>query len=652
MGLRVIDIRYFSKGNLVLTPGTQFGRYIVKRKLAEGGMAEIYLAQAMGAEGFSKDVVLKLVRSFLASDQQFVDMFIAEARLVSKLNHANVVQIFDFGKHDETYYLAMEFVHGASLYDLRRKCKQLGMPFPPTLAAEICAQVGRGLQYAHSVSEGGRKVGVVHRDVTPHNVLMSFDGAVKLTDFGIAKASSSHTAPGILKGKFAYMSPEQGRGDPVDARTDVFALGIVLWELLTGGRLFDGESEVHVLRAVQESVIAPPERLNPDVTKDLSDIVMKALARNLPERFQSAFELEKALANFVLRNAESVEETSVAAFMQLAFKSEVEAAARQESQMRTFPQPAADDFGAGHTMAVDRAKQRSLEVNPSETMTHTPVKRSPEQATPIRVRRGVLEDEKDVAPKGTASFESIKSSDKNESGSRSSRRLSPIRVQEASVVQSSQTTDNEFEELGLRTKPRWPWVLGGALTLGVLVGLGTMAMKPSAAPAVAVAKVETTSENTEAIAKKALEPQVTPNEPEKPEDAGPSAEDIKKATAAAAAEAELKRLAEIKAATLAPEIPVKKPPAEIEKTDTKVSKAAPPKAPAVAVKMGNVLIRAKPWATVSIDAGAGKEVQASMTVSLRAGKHKLTFVHPKKSASKDVVVVGNETVIVSFDIAE
>ncbi|MCU0699832.1 MAG: serine/threonine protein kinase, partial [Myxococcaceae bacterium] len=285
----------------MLAPGSSIGRYVVKKRLAEGGMAEVYLAQAIGPEGFAKDVVIKVVRSFLASDQQFIDMFIAEARLSSRLNHANVVQIFDFGKHDDSYFIAMEYVRGASLFDLRKRCRERGVPFPPTLVAEIGAQVARGLQYAHGLSDKGKPLGIVHRDVTPHNVLLSYDGAVKLTDFGIAKASTSHTAPGILKGKFAYMSPEQARGELVDARTDLFALGIVLWEMLTGGRLFDGDSEMAVLRAVQESLIAPPSRLNPDIPNELSEIVLKALARPTADRFQTAFELDKALATFVLR---------------------------------------------------------------------------------------------------------------------------------------------------------------------------------------------------------------------------------------------------------------------------------------------------------------------------------------------------------------
>ena len=203
-------------------------------------MAEIYLAAALGPEGFEKDVVIKRVRSGLAGDPEFVRMFIAEARVASRLNHANLVHIFDFDKHQDTYYLAMEYVRGHSLWELRRRCQERGVPVPPTLAAQIGMELARGLAYAHRLTEGGKPLGLVHRDVTPHNVLLSFDGAVKLTDFGIAKAGGRSTASGVLKGKFAYMSPEQARGDAVDARTDVFALGVTLWELLTGSRLFEG----------------------------------------------------------------------------------------------------------------------------------------------------------------------------------------------------------------------------------------------------------------------------------------------------------------------------------------------------------------------------------------------------------------------------
>ncbi|WP_338867013.1 serine/threonine protein kinase [Myxococcus stipitatus] len=304
---------------MTLAAGMQIGKYVVRRKLAEGGMAEIYLCTAQGAEGFEKEVVIKRVRSFLASDPEFVGMFIAEARLASRLNHANVVQIFDFDKHEDTYYLAMEYVRGCSLWELRRRCKEMMDPVPPMLVAHIGAEVARGLHYAHRLKVNGHPLDLVHRDVTPQNVLLSHDGAVKLTDFGIAKAGKKLTQPGVLKGKFAYMSPEQARGEDVDSRTDLFALGVVLWELLTGGRLFDGESELAVLRAVQHSVIPPPARLNPEVPEALDAVVMRALERDPAARFQTAGEFERALAQCVLEHATSVDDTDLGAFMRRLF---------------------------------------------------------------------------------------------------------------------------------------------------------------------------------------------------------------------------------------------------------------------------------------------------------------------------------------------
>jgi serine/threonine-protein kinase len=282
-------------------------------------MAEIYLCTARGAEGFEKEVVIKRVRAFLASDPEFVGMFIAEARLASRLNHANVVQIFDFDKHEDTYYLAMEYVRGCSLWELRKRCKELMEPVPPVMVAHIGVEVARGLHYAHRVKVNGQPLDLVHRDVTPHNVLLSYDGAVKLTDFGIAKAGNKLTQPGVLKGKFAYMSPEQARGEAVDARTDIFALGVVLWEMLTGGRLFDGDSEVAVLRAVQQSAIPPPARLNPDVPEDLDAVVVRALDRDPAARFQTAGELERALAQCVLKHAKTVDDTDLSVFMRRLF---------------------------------------------------------------------------------------------------------------------------------------------------------------------------------------------------------------------------------------------------------------------------------------------------------------------------------------------
>ena len=302
-----------------LTPGTVVGKYVIQRKLAEGGMAEIFLATAQGAEGFEKPVVIKRIRSGLANDTSFVEMFIAEARLASRLSHPNLVHIFDFDRHEDSYYLAMEYIRGRSLLEAHKRAGEVSAAVAPVLVAQIGVEIARGLGYAHRLTDQGKPLNLVHRDVTPHNVLLSYDGAVKLTDFGIAKAGGRATAAGMLKGKFAYMAPEQARGEPVDARTDLFSLGITLWELLTGARLFDGDTDMAVLRAVQERPVLPPAELNPAVNGELSGVIVKALERAPASRFQTASELERALLHYVRHHSQDPDETDIGVFVRDLF---------------------------------------------------------------------------------------------------------------------------------------------------------------------------------------------------------------------------------------------------------------------------------------------------------------------------------------------
>jgi len=674
----------------MLAAGTQIGRYEVTRKLAEGGMAEIYLARAVGPEGFSKEVVIKVVRSFLATDQQFVQMFIAEARLASRLNHANVVQIFDFGKHEDTYYLAMEYVRGASLWDLRQRCRQQGVPFPPVLAAEIAAQIARGLQYAHSLADKGQKLGVVHRDVTPHNVLLSFDGAVKLTDFGIAKAQTTHTAPGMLKGKFAYMSPEQARGEPVDARTDIFALGIVLWELLTGGRLFDGDSELAVLRAVEGSVIAPPARLNPDVPAELSDIVMKALARPLPERFQTAFEFEKALATWVLRTAQSMEDTSVALFLQSVYAAELAEDARLGTPARGVGAVSrvGDDLGSGDTLAVDRSQQHAKD-SPQHTMTMTPVRQAPRSATPRP--RGIMDDDDELPPSSTEKFQQVGGTEqltayqpaprantdempatsaprrpgteqmpayKPGSGVRApmadapqvptdqyrppSRRLEPIAPVEPSQVAPRPEASTKSVSVSA-TEPAAPDELPGAqapsrapliaaVAVVVLAILGTAGYFATRTPEAPPPEVTTARVEPSGGVKppSVVEPTGLPVEtPTGVVDAG--AEPERDSGPAAAPPPEEPKPTEVHAGTHLP---------------------PPPPPPTVAKKpaTGLLTVRAVPYAAVF----DGKtplvtELQGTRTFRLSVGAHEIVFKHPARTEKRKVVIKADETETLNFD---
>ncbi len=605
----------------MLEPGTEVGRYIIKRKLAEGGMAEIFLASAQGPEGFSKDVVIKVVRSFLANDSQFVQMFIAEARLVSRLNHANVVQIFDFGKHGESFYLAMEYVRGASLWDLRKCCREKGVPFPPTLAAEIGAQVARGLQYAHALTENGQRIGVVHRDVTPHNVLLSFDGAVKLTDFGIAKATTTQTAPGMLKGKFAYMSPEQSRGEKVDARTDIFALGIVLWEMLTGGRLFDGDSDLAVLRAVQDTLIPPPQRLNPDVPPDLSDVVMKALARPLAERFQTAFEMEKALANYVLRTAQSVDDSSVSLFLGQLYQDEIEA------PPEATPSPAEtddDDFGTGDT----RFRPRPGTVTATPLPTLTSRKHSP-------ARRGALDDDDESAPVRTEEFTPAAGApaakprtEQMPALKRPSRKFEPLPIGEPSVVvrpslqlpdvsasstvQASEVQENGLSEPITVPKSKTPMFAAAAVVVLGLVSvgayLGTRPAEPIAPPPLVAVK-------TEPVAVVTPPPVV-----KKPIVEAPPVEEVDAGEAAPVAVAD-------------PE-PVKPVPEKVN-------------SPLAARRFGTITVKAVPFATVLVQ-GKSYEVTGVRKIPAPAGTYEITLSHPKRKVKEKVTVQPNETTTVLF----
>ena len=295
-----------------------FGKYRLVEPLASGGMADVWRAEVSGAEGVVKEVALKLVRGEHAARSDFVRMFVEEARLASRLGHANVVQVFEFDQVDGRYYLAMELVRGRHLGQVVERARELGLKLGLPRAVHVAVELARGLAHAHRLADGGRPVGLVHRDVSPHNVLVSFEGEVKLADFGIARAigSSGLTAPGTLKGKLAYMAPEQARGDEVDARTDVFALGVVLWELCAGRRLFARESEAATLAAVLGSEpISPPSAWNEAVPPDLDAVILAALERDAARRTRSAEELGGALASVLLRVTRSPDEVDLRSFM-------------------------------------------------------------------------------------------------------------------------------------------------------------------------------------------------------------------------------------------------------------------------------------------------------------------------------------------------
>ena len=283
-----------------LHPGQVLGKYEIVERLATGGMAELFLARAHGMLGFGKPVVIKRILPHLATRNDFVEMFLDEARIATTLTHPNLVQTFEVGVHEGSYYLAMEYVAGE---DLRAIARRLDAPeararLPLEHAIAIVVGVAAGLHYAHERRDfDGRPLDIVHRDVSPQNVIVSYDGVVKLLDFGIAKAQNriTETRGGSFKGKVSYLSPEQCRAEPLDRRSDVYALGILLWELTLGRCLFRGDSDFQILKQIVDGAVIPPRALDPGYDAALEAIVMKALAGERDQRFPSARALGEAL---------------------------------------------------------------------------------------------------------------------------------------------------------------------------------------------------------------------------------------------------------------------------------------------------------------------------------------------------------------------
>lgn len=296
----------------------EYGNYFLLEKIAVGGMAELFKAQQRGVQGFQKIVAIKRILSHFSENDDFVTMFIDEAKLAAQLTHPNIVQIFDFGKTGNSYYIAMEYVNGRDLRTLLRKVRECGVPFPEQVAAFITMKVASALDYAHRKRGfDDRELKLVHRDISPQNVILSMEGAVKLVDFGIAKAASkgSQTLAGALKGKLLYMSPEQATGSPLDNRSDLYSLGLVLFELLTGERCFQADSEAGVLEKVRLGRVSDLAALNPAVSRDMLAIVNKALQRNVDHRYPSARFIERDLRDYLQRQVAPINEHDVAEYM-------------------------------------------------------------------------------------------------------------------------------------------------------------------------------------------------------------------------------------------------------------------------------------------------------------------------------------------------
>ena len=362
----------------------RFGQYELLRKVGAGGMGELFLARADGLAGFKKLIVIKRLLPHLSKGpdgQRFVDMFLDEARLAAQLNHPNIVQIYDLGNVEDAYYLAMEYVDGVDLRRYLRRGQQHEQALPVEHAVKIASFLCEALHYAHELRDGdGQPLNLVHRDVSPHNVLVSFDGAVKLTDFGIAKATTQvvKTQVGTLKGKLRYMAPEQAEEALVDRRADIFSIGILLYEMLAGVRPFDGVNEFDILEKLLYKPHAPLNNIVENIPFELTSIVDKALQKDPAGRFQNALEMQMELERFLLQQSLMSNATLIGQHLRKCFDEQIGARASSSAVEHSGPSglaaqaEVAADFITSATPSYEILGEPSLSVHAQKNQPEPP----------------------------------------------------------------------------------------------------------------------------------------------------------------------------------------------------------------------------------------------------------------------------------------
>jgi len=303
-----------------------FGSYYLLDRIAVGGMAEIFKAKQSGVRGFEKILVIKKILQGLSDDPEFVEMFEDEAKIAAQLNHANIVQIYELGEIENTLYITMEFVEGKNLRDVTRAISGKGLHLSIPQSIYIISEVLKGLDYAHRKKDSqGVPLQIIHRDMSPQNIVLSYEGEVKILDFGIAKAASkiSKTEAGVLKGKFSYMSPEQASGRPIDQTTDIYACGVILHELLSSERLFRAETDMETIERVKQANVHPPSEKNSSIPKELDGVVLNALQRSPEKRYQTAGEMLSDLVQVAQHQNFALNSQELSAFLRTLFSESI-----------------------------------------------------------------------------------------------------------------------------------------------------------------------------------------------------------------------------------------------------------------------------------------------------------------------------------------
>jgi serine/threonine protein kinase len=374
----------------VTTP-ERFGPYLLLKKIGRGGMAELYLARQTGVAGFERLVAIKRILPHLTEDREFVQMFVNEAKLAAQITHPNVAQIYDFGAVLGTYYMAMEYVMGKSLAAVSAQGQKLGTPIPVSAAAHITARIAAGLDHAYrGATVSGAPLGIIHRDISPQNILIGYNGDVKLVDFGIAKAASSstHTQTGVLKGKLAYLSPEQAWGKTIDHRSDLFALGIVLHEMLTGQRLFKAENEFTTLERVRTADVTPPSAVKKGLPPELDAIALKSLAKNPDDRYPNGQAFEDALQEYLRRLSPPPGARDLSNYLRTLFDKDIETDTAAYQQVTTVTKTTATPTTKRPVPATPAEPTRAISKPPPAPVA-APTSRQPRQGRYATIGLGV-----------------------------------------------------------------------------------------------------------------------------------------------------------------------------------------------------------------------------------------------------------------------
>jgi tetratricopeptide (TPR) repeat protein/tRNA A-37 threonylcarbamoyl transferase component Bud32 len=352
-----------------MTPfeSAKFGKYLLLDRIAVGGMAELYRAMITGAEGFEKLIAIKKLLSHLTAQENLVNAFIEEAKLAALLQHQNIVQIYDFGCMDGDYFIAMEHLFGKDLRLIMDKSEERGRPLTLEYALYIASRVCEGLDYAHHLKDlEGNPLHIIHRDISPPNIIITYEGEVKIVDFGIAKAATQNTATmeGVIKGKVSYMSPEQAGGESIDQRSDIFSTGILIYEMLTGKRMFDGEP-LQVLPKVREAEFEPLDQVVKDLPPELYDIVHRALAKEPDQRYQSSGDMLCDVEECMHKNGLRVTARVLSQYMRDLFKEEI---AAEEGTLRETAQiqPVDNSEASLETQALATKREKTKALSADE----------------------------------------------------------------------------------------------------------------------------------------------------------------------------------------------------------------------------------------------------------------------------------------------